>query len=117
MVGIGVLGDPKDIVFDVRHGLQQELGDIGEGGGVAGGDFAKGEGLEDLAEDVVDVETGVEITGERGKFLSEFLGELFGVEALLFFLGVKRAKRRMVELAEHAAAATIGEGADTAVVG
>jgi hypothetical protein len=41
--------------------LEHELGDVGEGGGFARGDSALREGLKNFAENVVDVESGVEI--------------------------------------------------------
>ena len=109
VVGAGVVGGPADFVFDVRHGLERKLDDVGEGGGFAGGDFALREGLEDFAEDVVDVEAGVEIAGEG----SELGGEFFGFVELVFFAGVEDAQSGMSELAEHAALASIVEGAET----
>jgi hypothetical protein len=41
--------------------LDHELGDVGEGRGFAWGDSALREGLKNFAENVVDVESGVEI--------------------------------------------------------
>ena len=112
MVGAGVVGGPADVGFDEGHGLERELDDVGEGGGFAGGDSAVGEGLEDFAEDVVDVEAGIEIAGERREFCCEF----FGLEDLLFFASVEDAESGMPGLAEHAALASIVEGAETAGV-
>lgn len=116
VIGIGILRGPEDFVLDVGHGMKHELGKIGEGIGIAGRDLALRESLEDLAEDVVDVETGVEVAGKRRDLLSEFLGESLGLEMLLFFAGMEGAKRGMGGLAKHAAAASIGEGAETRVV-
>ena len=109
VVGFGVVGGPANLVFDVRHRLEHELGDIGEGGGFAWGDSALGESLENFAENVVDVETGVEVAGER----RELGGELFGFKKLLFFAGVEDAKSRMAWLTEHTTATSIGERAET----
>jgi hypothetical protein len=61
VVGLGVVSGPANFVFDVGHGLEHELGDVGEGRGFAWGDSALREGLKNFAENVVDVESGVEI--------------------------------------------------------
>ena len=117
VVGVGVLVGPEDFIFDVGHGIEHDLGEIGEGVGVARGDFALRESFEDFAEDVVDVQAGVEIAGEGGEIFAEFLGEPFGIEELGFFAGVEDAQREMAGLAKHAALASVGEGAETAGVG
>ena len=61
VIGLSVVSGPANFVFHVGHGLEHELGDVGEGGGFARGDSALREGLKHFAEDVIDVETGVEI--------------------------------------------------------
>ena len=61
VVGLGVVGGPANFVFHVGHGLEHELSDVGEGGGFARGDSALREGLKHFAEDVIDVESGIEI--------------------------------------------------------
>jgi hypothetical protein len=91
VVGLGVIGGPANFVFDIGHRLQHELGDVGEGGGLAWGDSPVGEGLKDFAENVINVETGVEVAGER----RELGGELFGFKQLLFFACMENAKSRM----------------------
>jgi len=109
VIGFGIVGGPAYFVFDIGHRLKHELGDVGEGGGFARGDSALREGLKHFAEDVIDVETGIEIAGERSKVG----GELFSFKELLFFAGMEDAKSRMAGLAEHAATASIGERAET----
>lgn len=109
VVGLGVVGGPADFIFDVRHGLEHKLGDVGEGCGFARRDSAVRESLEDFAENVIDVETGIEITRER----CELGGELFRFKELLFFACVENAKSRMAGFAEHAAAAPIRERTET----
>ena len=47
-------------------GLQQEVADIGEGGGTLGRDAVGGEGLEEFAENVIDINLGDEIAGGAG---------------------------------------------------
>ena len=61
VIGLGVVSGPANFVFDVRHRVEHELGDVGEARGFAWGDSALREGLKNLAENVVDVESGVEI--------------------------------------------------------
>lgn len=109
IVGFGIVGGPAYFVFDIGHRLKHELGDVGEGGGFARGDSTLREGLKHFAEDVIDVETGVETAGKG----CELGGELFSFKELLFFVGMEDAKSRMAGLAEHAAAASIGERAET----
>ena len=109
VVGLGIVGGPANFVFHVGHGLEHELGDVGEGCGFAWRDSPLRESLENSAENVVDVETGIEIAGERSKVG----GELFSFKELLFFAGMEDAKSRMAGLAEHAATASIGERAET----
>jgi len=47
-------------------GLDQQVGDVGKGGGSARRDTVGGEGVEEFAEDVVDVDLSDEIAGGAG---------------------------------------------------
>lgn len=90
--------------FDVVEGVEQELADIGEGGGVARWDAVLGEGGEEFAEDEVDVRGGQEVAGERSRELG---AEALGFEELLFLAGVEKAEGGVVLLTQHAALAAI----------
>jgi len=113
VVGGGILGDPVEFVFHVGEGLKKKLAQVGEGGGIAGGDAAFGQGFENFGEDVVVVDVGavVEVTGQGGKLGAEFIG----FEKLLFFADVEGAKAGMAFHTEHAATASIGELALTEI--
>ena len=67
--------------------MEKKLGDVGEGGGVAGGDAVLGDGGIELAKEVVDV--GVEF-GRDG--LREFGAEVGRFEELKFSAGVEGAE-------------------------
>ena len=77
-----------------------------EAGGIAQRDAFLGERGKRLAENVVDVGGGEEITGEGS---SELRAELLGFLELLLLAGVEQAQRRVRFVAEHAAAASVGE--------
>jgi hypothetical protein len=94
-------------LFDAREGMEQELADIGEGDGVAGGDAVLGDGGEEFAEDEIDVGGGEEIAGNGGGNLG---AKLVRFQELLLRACVKRTERRVIGAAEHAAAAAVGEG-------
>ena len=112
-VGVGVVGGAIDFALDLGHGLEKELAEVAKGVGGTRGDLLVGEGVEDFAEDVINVEGGDVFAGERG----EFSGQLFGFEKLLLFASVEGAKRIVAGGAEHAAAAAVGELIDAAVFG
>ena len=112
VIGAAIVGGPEKFVSHVGDGLKKELAEIGEGGGIAGGDAAVGQGFEDFGQDVVDVRAVVEVAGKGG----EFLAELVGLEELLFFADVEGAKAGMAFHAKHAATATVGELALTEIV-
>jgi hypothetical protein len=105
VIGAAIVGGPEEFVSHVGNGLKKELAEIGEGGGIAGGDAAVGQGFEDFGQDVVDVRAVVQVAGKGG----EFLAELVGFEELLFFADVEGAKARMAFHAEHSATAAVGE--------
>lgn len=90
---------------DARDGVQEELAEIGEGGGFARRDAILGSGGKELAEDEINVSSGEEIAGDRA---GDFRAELMGFAELLFGAGVEGAER-VVFAAEHAAAAAVGE--------
>jgi hypothetical protein len=93
-------------VFELVEGLKQELGDKGEIRGDTRRDAVLGDGLEELAEDEIDVGGGHEAAGERS---GELRAETIGFEKLALGASVKNAERRMVRLAQHAAEAAVGE--------
>jgi hypothetical protein len=112
VIGAAIVGGPEEFVSHVGNRLEEKLAEVGEGGRMAGGDAAVGQGFEDFGQDVVDVGAVVEVAGEGGKFLAE----LIGFEELLFFAHVEGAKGGMALHAEHTATATIGELAFTEIV-
>ena len=112
VIGAAIVGGPQEFVSHVGDGLKKELAEIGEGGGIAGGDAAVGQGFEDFGQDVVDVGAVVEVAGKGG----EFLAELVGFEELFFLADVEGAKGGMAFHAKHAATATVGELAFTEIV-
>jgi len=89
---------------DAVDGLQQQLRDVRENGGVAGGDAILGEQGEDGAESLVDVGGGVEAPGVRGPFVAA----VFRIADDVLGLGVFVAERGMGVEAEHATLAIEG---------
>ena len=85
--------------------MEQELADVGEEGGVASRKAVLCDGGEELAEDEVDIGGGEEVAGEGGR---DFRANLMRFEELPLGAGVEGAEPRMV-VAEHAAAAAVGE--------
>ena len=94
-----------DFGADVGQGLEEELGDVGQGQGIAARDAVFGDQVEELAEDVVDVAPGLEMAGEGG----ETSGDFFGSEKLTFVARVKQAERRVISSDGHTAGAAVGE--------
>jgi len=92
--------------LNAGYGLEEELADIGESGGVAGRDAVLGDGGVEASEDVVDVGGGHEVAG---KGLREFGAEAAGLLKLEFGVSVGQAEVRVSGVTEHAAAATVGE--------
>jgi hypothetical protein len=91
---------------DCGHGIEHDLAEIGEGGGLFLGNAVLGEGGEDFAEDVDYVGAGDEVTGEGG---GDFCAQLTGLENLEFGLGVEGTQLGMLGMAKHEAAAAVGE--------
>lgn len=98
--------DKLGFLGDGGNGVEEELADVGEGGGVTLGNALLGEGGEDLAENVVDVGGGQEVSGEGS---SELGAESLGIAELLLVAGMEEAEGRMAGGAKHAAKATVGE--------
>jgi hypothetical protein len=102
---VGVTGG-DDFAFDQRKAVEEELSDIGEGGGMARGNAVVGERDKEFAEDVVEVVGGAEFAGEG----DELGAHAVGFEELLLPAGVEEAERGVPVPAEHAAGATVGGG-------
>jgi hypothetical protein len=94
--------------------LQQEVADIGESGGAAGRNTVGSQGLEELAEDMVDVNLGDEIAGRAGEFLDEIV---FAMEGAAMDGGVVEAEAVVVLVCGHGAEFAVGEFKGAKVVG
>jgi hypothetical protein len=86
--------------------VQQKLTDMREPGSFAKRNAFLGERGKKLAENVVDVGGGEEIAGERG---GELRTELLRFVEFVFLTSVEWAQVRVRFVAEHAAAASVGE--------
>jgi hypothetical protein len=95
-------------------GLHQEVANIGEGGGTLGRDAIGGEGLEEFAEDVIDINLGDEIAGGAGEFFDEIV---FAVEGAAVDGGVVEAEAVVVGVGRHGAEFAVGEFKVAEVVG
>jgi hypothetical protein len=100
-----------DFELDAMAVVEKELGDIGEGSGLAAGDAVLGKEVEELSEDVGEVAGGGEFAGKGG----EFGGAGGGVEELALLAGVEGAEGGMGFVAKHGALAAVGGGEKTAV--
>jgi len=69
----GLGGPVVGFVSGTILGSQEEMADVGEGGGAARRDAIGGESLEEFAEDMVDIDLGDEIAGGAGEFFDEVL--------------------------------------------
>jgi len=92
--------------------VEKELGDIGEGGGLAAGEAVLGEEVEEFSEDAGEVVGGGEFAGKGG----EFGGDGGRVEELLLVAGVEGAEGGMGFVAQHGALAAVGGGEEAAGV-
>src|SRR5260370_37165224 len=113
IVGAGHVEDDLGLgVFlsgDGGEGAEELVGDVGECGGAAGGDFVLGEEEEQAREEVVDLGGGgevVEVGGEGG-------GDFGGVGVVLGEARVGRTKMGVRVGCREAAAAAIGVEMDT----
>ncbi len=95
-------------------GLHQEVTDIGEGGGALGRDTIGGEGLEEFAEDVIDINLGDEIAGGAGEFFDEIV---FAVKGAAVDGGVVEAEAVVLGVGGHGAEFAVGEFEGAKVVG
>jgi len=93
-------------LFEVAKGDEKEFADEGEGGCVARRDAILGDGLEELAENEIDVCGSHEWTGNRR---GELGAEKIGFDDLALGAGVEDAQRRMISPAKHAASAAVSE--------
>jgi len=96
-----------EFFFYVGKGLEKELADVGKRGGNAGRDAVLGESSEELAEDVVDIRGGEEITVEGSGYLG---AEALGFAELQFLPGMEETEGRVIRVTRHAAAAAVGKG-------
>jgi len=100
--------------------VEEELGDVGEGGGIAAGDAMQGEILQEFAKEEVDGGWGREVVDAGEEFGRG--GLAVGVEASFGFgASVVDAERGVIGSVEHAAAAvevgamfTLGVGCEFA---
>ncbi len=96
---------------DAGKGAEEEMSNIGEGGGVARRDAVIGDEGQELAEGVVQAAGGLVFTGER----TEFGANAVEINELLLLAGMEEAEGGMGFPAGHAAVATIGSGMETAI--
>jgi len=101
-----------DFELDGTAVVEEELGDIGEGGGFAAGDAVLGEEVEEFSEDMGEIAGGGEFAGKGG----EFSGNGGGVEELALVAGVEGAEGGMGLVAQHGALAAVGGGEEAAGV-
>jgi hypothetical protein len=95
-------------------GSQQEVADIGEGRGAARRDAVGGEGLEEFAEDVIDINLGDEIAGGAGEFFEEIV---FAVKGAAMDGSVVKAEAVVFGVGGHGAEFAVGESKRAEVVG
>jgi len=101
-VGVFVLGK--------MDGLDESLGEIGEGAGGAGLNVAADDGGQKAAEGGAEIAGGKVLAGEE---IGEVTGEFIGGAGLGVFAGVVGAEVGMVGRAGSAALAAVGKGATT----
>ncbi len=101
-----------DFVLHRGEGVEKQLADVGENGGVAGRDAIAGQQGKEPAEGVIDRGGGLEIFDGA----KEFSGDGFGVGVGLELLAMLRAERGMVLHAQHAAAAAAGGDVLAAII-
>ena len=99
-VAIGV----DDFMADHGNGLEQELAEVREDGGVAGRKAVLSDGLEKFAKDAVDIGGGIEVAGPGS---GDEFAEVVGVEKLSLHALMKEAEGRMALVAQHFAAAAV----------
>jgi len=102
---VGILG-VDDFVLDLRHGLEKELAEVSEDGGVASGEAVLGDGGEELAENVVDVNGSEVFAGRRS---GDLAAQLIGLDELALGATMENAESGMILVPEHAALAAVGK--------
>jgi len=90
------------------------MADIGEGGGTLGRDAVCSQGLEELAEDMVDINLGDEIAGGAGEFLDEIV---LAVKRAAVDGGVVEAEAFVAGMGGHGAEFAVSEFEGAKVVG
>jgi hypothetical protein len=107
--GVGAEGVDV-LVLGKRDGLDESLGEIGEGAGGAGLDVAADDGGQEAAEGGAEIGGGKVSAGEE---IGEFAGEFIGCAGLGVFAGVVGAEVGMTGGAGSAALAAVGESETT----
>jgi hypothetical protein len=97
-------------VLGEADGLQERLGEVGDGAGGFGFDVAANDGGDDAGEGGAEIAGGEVVAGEE---VGQVLADVFGGAGAGFFLGVVEAEVGMVAEARDAATAAIGEGEQT----
>jgi len=95
------------------------MADIGEGGGTLGRDAVCSQGLEELAEDMVDINLGDEIASGAGELFDEIVFAVEGaaVEGAALDGGVVEAEAVVIWMGGHGAEFAVGEFKGAKVVG
>jgi hypothetical protein len=102
---VGILG-VDNFVLDFRDGLEKELAEVSEDGGVASGETVLGDGGEELAEDVVDINGGEVFAGGGS---GDLPAQLIGLDELALGASMENAESGMILVPEHAALAAVGK--------
>ena len=105
-----VVAGGDNVTLDGGKGLEDELADVSENGGVARRNAVVGEEGEEFSQDVVEVVGGLELARDG----DEFGADAIGLEELLLLAGVEEAEGGMILPADHAAAAAIAAGEQAA---
>jgi len=90
------------------------VADVGEGGGASGRDTVGGEGLEEFAEDVININLGDEIAAGAGEFFDEIV---LAVKGAAVDGGVVEAEAFVFGVGGHGAEFAVGEFKGAKVVG
>ena len=108
--GIAPIGGAKGVdvfVLGEMDGLDEGLGEIGDGSGGARLDVAADDGGDETAEGGAEIVGGEVLTREE---IGQFAGELIGGAGLGFFAGVVEAEVGMIGGAGSAALTAVGKG-------
>jgi len=100
-------GSPTPIVVDGPERLQEQLAEIGESGGAAGGNAAVGRKDEGVGQGEIEAGAGAKVGDGAENLAGEGLGD-GALEGAELHLGVMGAELRVAVAAEHAAAAFVG---------